>query len=85
MSEGRKISVSRETLVNFIESAVAKINKSQAKTHSIFKTFKMCGLNHFDNDTSAFQTHLESLNKKNFSSNPNPNPNPNPNAAELEL
>ena len=61
MSEGRKISVSRETLVNFIESAVAKINKSQAKTHSIFKTFKMCGLNHFDNDTSAFQTHLESL------------------------
>ena len=60
---GSKIRVSREKLVEFIENAIQKINNDQRQTHAIYRTFKMCGLNPYDEDLTNFKKHLDSLNK----------------------
>lgn len=60
---GSKIRVSREKLVEFIEKAIQKINDDQKRTHSIYSTFKMCGLNPYDEDLTDFKKHLDSLNE----------------------
>ena len=60
---GSKIRVSREKLVEFIENAIQKINNDQRQMHAIYRTFKMCGLNPYDEDLTDFKKHLDSLNE----------------------
>lgn len=60
---GQKIKVSRETLLGFIEKAFASINQDQKRSHSIYKSFRMCGLNPWDDQLEYFTQHLDSLEK----------------------
>jgi hypothetical protein len=45
MKIGEKISVPRETLVDFVLDAIAEINHQNFETHYIIDAFKCCGLN----------------------------------------
>jgi len=58
---GQKIKISRETLLGFIEKAFASINQEQKRSKSIYKSFRMCGLNPWDDKLEHFTAHLDSL------------------------
>ena len=59
--EERKINVSREQLVNFIEDAFNQINSQQIRNRTIAESFNICGLNPYSDDLTAFHRHLDSL------------------------
>ena len=52
---GQEIQVSREQLLSFIEKAVDTINDQQKRTMSIYKCFKICGLNPWDEDLTELK------------------------------
>ncbi len=60
---GKKITVSRETLVDFVLSTIEEINKSNNESQYISDAFKRCGLNPWSKEKSleAFQDHLSKL------------------------
>jgi hypothetical protein len=58
---GEKITVSRETLVGFVEQAFTEINDAQEQNASIFKSFRTCGLDPWTSSLSPFHKHLECL------------------------
>ena len=58
---GQRIKISRETLIGFIEEAFVFINKDQKRSKSIYKSFRMCGLNPWDDQMEHFTRHLDSL------------------------
>ena len=58
---GQQIKISRENLLTFIEDACESINNDQKGTKSIYKSFRMCGLNPWDSNLSFFKSHLDSL------------------------
>ena len=58
---GKKIQISREKLVEFIEEACKKINSEQDYYRSIYKSFKKCSLNPFITDTDDFKKHFDKL------------------------
>ena len=58
---GQKIKISRETLLEFIEKAFVSINQDQKRSKSIYKSFRMCGLNPWDDELEHFTRHLDSL------------------------
>ena len=63
MKIGEKISVPRETLVDFVLDAIAEINRQNFETHYIMDAFKRCGLNPWSQQKSleAFREHLDRL------------------------
>jgi hypothetical protein len=58
-----KISVSRETLVDFVLDAIEQINEQNDETPYIMHAFKQCGLNPWSMSKSleAFEEHLDNL------------------------
>ena len=58
---GQPIRVTREQMVGFIETAVNEINMQQKTTHSVYRSFKTCGLNPWDKTLDEFDNHLKSL------------------------
>ena len=58
---GTKVNISRETLVDLIENAVAAINAVQGRTQSIYCSFKLCGLDPYDKELKHFRDHLDRL------------------------
>jgi hypothetical protein len=58
---GQRIRVSREILLGFIEKAFRSINRDQKCSSSIYKSFRMCGLNPWDDTLEHFRAHLDSL------------------------
>jgi len=60
---GKKISVSRETLVDFVLNTIDEINKSNNENQFISDAFKRCGLNPWSKTQSmeAFHQHLNKL------------------------
>jgi hypothetical protein len=60
---GKKISVSRETLVDFVLNTIDEINKSNYENQFISDAFKRCGLNPWSKTQSmeAFHQHLNKL------------------------
>ena len=48
-------------MVGFIEAAVNEINMQQKTTHSVYCSFKTCGLNPWDKTLDEFDNHLKSL------------------------
>ncbi len=57
----RKINVSREQLVDYIEDAFNQINTQQIRNRTIAESFNICGLNPYSDDLTAFHRHLDSL------------------------
>ena len=57
----RKVDVSREQLVDFIEGAFNQINTHQMRNRTIAESFDNCGLNPYSDDLTAFHRHLDSL------------------------
>lgn len=60
---GQKISVSRETLVNFVLDSIREINDQNDDNPFIMNAFKRCGLNPWSQSKSlkAFEEHLDTL------------------------
>lgn len=60
---GQKVSVPRETLVDFVLYAIQEINERNDDTPFIMNTFKGCGLNPWSMTKSltAFKEHLDNL------------------------
>jgi hypothetical protein len=60
---GQKISVSRETVVNFVLQAINDINEQNEDNPFIMNAFKRCGLNPWSMSKSleAFDEHLNNL------------------------
>jgi hypothetical protein len=63
VSIGKKISISREQLVDFVLGAIEEINDQNNDNPIISDSFKKCGLNPWskDNSLKAFVDHLDSL------------------------
>ena len=57
----RKVDVSREQLVDFIEGVFNHINTQQLRNRTIAESFDICGLNPYSDDLTAFHRHLDSL------------------------
>lgn len=58
---GVTLKVSRAKLLEFTETACKRINANQKVSMSIYKSFKMCGLNPWDEELKEFKLHLDSL------------------------
>jgi hypothetical protein len=60
---GKKLSISREQLVEFVLEAIDEINEQNNEHQYISDAFKKCGLNPWskDNSMKAFKEHLDSL------------------------
>ncbi len=60
---GKKVSISREMLVDFVLQTIEEINEQNNDNHFITDSFKKCGLNPWskENSLQAFQEHLDSL------------------------
>lgn len=58
---GVTLKISRAKLLEFIEMACKRINDNQKISMSIYKSFKMCGLNPWDEELEEFRLHLDSL------------------------
>ena len=60
---GKKVSISREQLVDFVLEAIEEINEHNNEHQFISDSFKKCGLNPWskDNSMKAFMDHLDSL------------------------
>ena len=59
---GDSVTVSRETLVGFVENVYDKINTENATNRWIARAFDKCGLNPWNSD-EQFSNHLEQLNE----------------------
>lgn len=57
----RKVKVSREKLVEFIEGAFKELNLQQFKKRTIANAFDICGLNPYSDDLTAFYGHLDNI------------------------
>lgn len=57
---GDKVTVSRETLIDFVEKAYEDINNENIKRRRIAESFNKCGLNPWGDD-SSFLKHLDQL------------------------
>lgn len=60
---GKKISVPREKMVEFVLEAIAEINEQNNESQFIRDAFKRCGLNPWskENSLQAFEEHLAKL------------------------
>ena len=59
---GDKVTISRETLIDFVEKAYEDINNENIKKRWIAESFNKCGLNPWGDD-SCFLKHLDQVNE----------------------